>query len=359
MVDVFKRKIKDRKTGKLYDSKGYYCDFSINKKRYRFSLETSNKKLAQAKAEKIYEEMYRQEYGLPGEITLSLAVDRFLNYARVNKRERSFKQDESKSQILLEYFGPDTPLKEIKPSHVEELKGHLRKKKLTGPTVNRYLALLKAIINIMIKDGDFSGNNPVSAVKFYRENPRGEFYSPEQIGLILQYAAQISQNARNRNQFYFFPFLLICTLTGMRTGEIFRLQWEHIKDNHLVIPRSKTGKKRLVPISPFLRDFILSLPRESIYIIDTIQKNQSAFRYLWDSLKSALGITGVMYSLRHSFSTILLQQGVDLRTVQALMGHSNITTTQIYLHSNFQEMQKAIERLTDVTNTSQLPTIKK
>jgi site-specific recombinase XerD len=358
--EIFKRNLKDVKTGKVYYSKNYYCDFSINLKRYRFSLETSNKKLATATAEQIYKEMYRREYGPSEEATISMAIERFLSYSKLNKVDQSYRQDKSMGDFVLNYFDSDTKLKDIKVSHIEEFKGHLKKnKKLKGATVNRYLAFLKSAINICIKDRDFDGRNPVSSVKFFKENARSEFFTPEQIDQILQYAAGISKNARHKNQFYFFPFLLISALTGMRASEIFRLQWDHVKENHIAILISKTGTKRLIPISPFLYEFITSLPHDSNYVIDTVQKNQSAFRYYWENLKRDLGLPGVMYSLRHSFSTILLQQGVDLRTVQALMGHSNISTTQVYLHSNFHEMQKAIERFCEVTNMSQFPELKK
>ncbi len=326
--------------------KSWYVDFSIKGIRYRPSLRTGNKAMAQQLAQKVYDDILKEAYGLSGNISLEDAINRWLKYSEINKDSKSFQNDRAKRDIILKFFGAGILVKDIKPSRIEELKGYLkRSRSISGTTVNRYLALLKSAINLLIKDGDYDGRNPVSNVKYYQEARRSEYYTPDQIQEILEYARGISENATSPSQLYFFPFLMIAAYTGMRAGEIFNLRWDDIKEDSLIIRKSKTGKERLVPIHKILYQLLMSLPRDSVFIINTTQRRSEAFRLQWLKLKKALKIDGVMYTLRHSFASNLLHSGADVQTVSSLLGHANLSTTAVYTHSNFIQMQKAVKKL--------------
>jgi len=340
--------------------KSWYVDFSIKGLRYRPSLRTGNKAMAQQLAQKVYDDILKEAYGLSGNVTLEEAIDRWLKYAEINKGPKSFRDDRAKRDVILKYFGPGTPVKDIKPSRIEEFKGYLKRSRgISGTTVNRYLAMLKSIINLLIKDGDYDGRNPVSNVKYYQEARRNEYYTPDQIQEILEYARNISENAASPSQFYFFPFLMIAAYTGMRAGEIFNLRWDDIKEDSLLVRKSKTGKQRILPIHEVLNKLLMGLPRESVFVINTIQRRSDAFRLQWLRLKKALKINGEMYTLRHSFASNLLHRGADVQTVSSLLGHANLSTTAVYTHSNFTQMQKAVEKLIPLKNEVMQKSLKK
>ena len=142
--------------------KSWYVDFSIKGLRYRPSLRTGNKAMAQQLAQKVFDDHLKDAYGLSGNVTLGEAIDRWLKYSEINKGPKSFRDDRAKKGIILKFFGAGTLVKDIKPSRVEEFKGYLKRSRgISGTTVNRYLAMLKSTINLLIKDGDYDGRNPV------------------------------------------------------------------------------------------------------------------------------------------------------------------------------------------------------
>jgi integrase len=251
--------------------------------------------MAQQLAQKVYDDILKEAYGLSGNVTLDEAIDRWLKYAEINKGPKSFHDDRAKWEIIIKFFGAGTLLKDIKPSGIEEFKGYLKRNRgISGTTVNRYLALLKSAINLLVKDGDYDGRNPVSYVKYFQESQRNEYYKMDQIQEILNYARGVSENATSPSQFYFHPFLMVAYYTGMRAGEIFNLRWDDLKNDRLIIRKSKTGQAREIPLSGGLYKLLMDLPRESVFVINTGQRRSDAFRLQWLRLKKALKINGVI-----------------------------------------------------------------
>ena len=297
---------------------------------------------------KIYSDTLLEAHGIRQDITVEEAVNRFLEYSKIAKQ--SYINDRARGREIVKFFGPCTTIKSIKSLDVERFKGHLKASGLMGSTVNRYLALFKTIINKLIKDELYDGRNPVAAVRYYKETPKLIYFEPDEIERILEYARIISSNARTPSQFYFYPFVLIAASTGMRAGEIFNLTWRDVRPGHLVITTSKSGKGRLVPISAMLHDFIESLPHHSDFVIATVQRLTNTFRKCWDKLRRDLKINGTIHTLRHTVGTTLVAAGVDLVTVKDILGHRDISTTQIYTHSSYERMKTAIEGNPLVTN---------
>jgi integrase len=140
--------------------------------------------------------------------------------------------------------------------------------------------------------------------------------------------------------------------TGMRRGEQWRLRWEHVNLSLgiITIPRSKHGERRYIPINSAARFALERLMRRqdgSGYVLSgsTGQRNKDPRRSFEAAVKKA-GIPSFRYhDIQHTFASRLMMAGVDLRTVQELMGHKTIAMTIRYSHLAPSHQKEAIERL--------------
>ena len=137
--------------------------------------------------------------------------------------------------------------------------------------------------------------------------------------------------------------------TGMRVSELTNLRLNDLHlDVHLVQPRGKGDKERIIPIGEVAESW-LNRYLQSVRALQLLNKPASDFVFLnarakqltrqaiWQLIKKTAQAAQIdkdvtPHTMRHSFATHLLENGADLRVVQELLGHSDITTTQIYTH---------------------------
>ena len=111
--------------------------------------------------------------------------------------------------------------------------------------------------------------------------------------------------------------------------------------------RGKGNKTRIVPLSNRLKELLQARIKEckTEYIWDNIKSFKTAF----NNAKRRAGITSRItpHTLRHSFASHSLESATDLRSIQEMLGHEDISTTQIYTHTTFQMHKKFIEWVFD------------
>jgi len=136
--------------------------------------------------------------------------------------------------------------------------------------------------------------------------------------------------------------------TGLRVSELTRLELSSLSLNQGVVRvTGKGGKERLVPLGEVALDWAARYLREarpallkggqSSYVFVTARKDALTRQAFWHRVKKYAREAGINkrispHMLRHSFATHLLNHGADLRVVQLLLGHSDLSTTQIYTH---------------------------
>ena len=146
--------------------------------------------------------------------------------------------------------------------------------------------------------------------------------------------------------------------TGVRISELINLEYSNIDLNRSLIKvMGKGGKERMIPFGDnalsWLIDYIeyrrknnLSLKSRDFFISQQGKKmTRQAF---WHRVKQYLVMTGLPmdvspHTLRHAFATHLLNNGADLRSVQMLLGHSDLSTTQIYTHIAKQRLSDMVK----------------
>jgi len=147
--------------------------------------------------------------------------------------------------------------------------------------------------------------------------------------------------------------------TGLRVSELIRLKLEapNLEDGFLIC-KGKGGKERIVPLGNSAGEAIkkylsISRPRllkgENSYLFLSQQGKPFTRQGFWKRLKKYAQKAGLEakvspHILRHSFATHLLERGADLRSVQSMLGHSQITTTQIYTHVSRKRLREVYDK---------------
>jgi len=259
-------------------------------------------------------------------------------YARIEKR--SWKTDEVRMKALVDHFG-DTELREITPAMVRQMVKARRLRGNSESTCNRYLALLKKVLNLAIEEG-YLETNPARRVKLFSEqNTIREriLTKEEEIRLLAASAPHLRS------------ILILALNTGMRRGEILNLKWRNVdfQMDSLVVERTKSKKVRHVPMNEAVRNELLRLKARSgrntyVFLNPKTEGPISSVKTAFKAACRRAGIGGFRFhDLRHTFATRCIRAGVDLGTLQSLLGHFSLQVTTRYVHSSNQAKREAVK----------------
>lgn len=241
-------------------------------------------------------------------------------------------------------------------------------------TRNTYRDILAASIDYAVREGWLAAN-PLAAVKraskrhdHERVLRRDDFYDPDEIDQLLRQAPGVFEEA----------FWLCGGHAGLRLpGEALGLRWGAV-DFHTGVMRpydnwvrnemdtTKTSDSEAIPMTPRLARALTQLKRRGyatgdqdfVFVSELTWDSPVSERPLRDAFKVAVQKAGLkpikMYNLRHSFGTTLARNGVDIRTVQALMRHDRLSTTEQYMaYSPRPDLADQIARALDPRSASE------
>lgn len=280
-------------------------------------------------------------------------IEKFVRYLQIEKNYsphtilnyridlRSFK----------EFLG-DTPAEAVEYLTVRRYLAVLKEKSFSTRTINRRLSSLRSFFRFLTREG-FIKKNPLLAVSSPKQEKHLPSYLTEEEVAGLIESASLAGAApelgiRDR------AILEVFYSTGMRISELTGLKIDDVDMiSGIVKVRGKGKKERIVPIG----DTALTVLRRYI----EMRKKKSSALFL-NKNGQAIGIRGVRalvdkyirqvmvkrgisaHTLRHSFATHLLNRGADLRTVQELLGHVNLSTTQIYTHLTTEKLKSVYDK---------------
>jgi len=268
---------------------------------------------------------------------LSSLIKKYLSYCQAHHSTRTYQGIDSVAiKEFLEFIG-DIPVRSIAPFQIEEWKNSLLKKGNSKRTINRKLQTVKAMFN-RAAEWDLISMNPLRHTKyftFHKRPPR--FLSKEEIQRLLE----ASQNYRKRD------VILFLLYTGCRKGEMEKLRWEDInfEQGYIEIKKTKTKEFRRIPLHPELKKLLLERERKGDYVFGT---QNNLLRDTKKVYKQAKIKNASIHTLRHTFASHLALQGVDLKTIAELLGHSSVRTTEIYAHLSPDHLKTAVDKLTFV-----------
>jgi integrase len=309
-----------------------------NHQRVQESSHSSNRRNAESLLAMRRAEVLRGVYKRPVKITFGEFGTRYMEYAKGNKR--SWLRDQQMLDLTT-FFGNEGQLTDITAVDIEGYKLR-RRNSVSGSTVNRELALLKRMFNLAIDWDLFLDLNRVRRVKFFQElNIGRRVLSPDEEEKLVQNAAPFLQG-----------LIQFALNTGLRVGELFVLPWFSVdlEEGILNVFAPKTQKTRAVPINSVARKILeawaLNRKNEFVFYNHETGKPFVDLKAGFALACKKAGITGVTWhSLRHTFASRLLNRGADIVTVQQLLGHSTVTVTMRYTHTNLDSKRAAVEKL--------------
>ncbi|MCP4329184.1 MAG: site-specific tyrosine recombinase XerD [Alphaproteobacteria bacterium] len=217
---------------------------------------------------------------------------------------------------------------------------------MTSRTVARRLSTLRQFYKFLFTEG-LRADNPTAAIDAPRRaQPLPKILSIDEVDRLLA-AAQAREGAEGAR---LVALLETLYATGLRVSELVGLPLAAVsRDQRFLIVRGKGEKERAVPLSDPARDALVAYRAvrrrhlkggaESKWLFPSRAASghltRHRFGQLLKELAAAAGIEPRRVSphvLRHAFATHLLDRGADLRSVQEMLGHSDISTTQIYTH---------------------------
>lgn len=159
---------------------------------------------------------------------------------------------------------------------------------------------------------------------------------------------RLLEEARRRG-FYHYALVALCGLCGLRVSEALSLRWADIdfEGGFVVVRAGKGARGRKVPAPRQLLEYLkfyFSGSRPESRVINR------SYAWAWQVVREmgerALGKPVSPHVLRHTYATLLLKRGVDVRTVQEVLGHASLATTAAYLHSvDLEAARRAVEGL--------------
>jgi len=284
----------------------------------------------------------------------------FLQYLQTEKRYsphtiRSYKND-------LDQFFSYMSLNEI-PAGVEEITSHqvrlwivyLMENKISSSSVHRKISCLRVFYKYLRKEGIVKKDPLEKVVLPKRKKRLPQFVSEKALDSLLDNDnfGDSFKGIRNRT------IIEMLYMTGMRRSEMINLG---INDVDLLEASVKvTGKRNKQRIIPLTKEFAekvgdylrarseISGSANNDWIFITDKGNKLYDKYVYNIVKGYLSMVTTIekkspHVLRHTFATHMLNRGADLNAIKELLGHANLSATQVYTHNTFEKLKKVYKQ---------------
>lgn len=338
---------------RLFKKRGiYYIALPGNIRR---SLKTRNEETARRLKNRIEKEALLGNIiriNKSQQITLSDFIKEYLKHSKAHKKETTHLRDEYSLNKLLEHIG-NRSLKTITPKILDKFHTDLINADFKPSGVAITFRHCSAAFNKAVRWDYIKANpyNRAEKIKVDKKPPR--FYSEDELKRIFE--------AISKDQD--FHDLITCyLLTGMRRKELFLLQPRNIdfKNNTITIVESKTDWRTIEMDKEVKHILKRRCKKYNIGRLFPMWKHPNAITHRWIRLMQRLKIENArLHDLRHSTASYLIMAGVDIRTIQEILGHSDISTTRIYTHLAPGHMKKAFAKLGNLhrISTGQYPKV--
>ncbi len=275
---------------------------------------------------------YEKNYSSHTLLSYQTDLDQFIEFLQHNRGFEEFKPDK------------------VSPTDIRKWISSLMESKLSAVTVNRKLSAVKSFYRFLLRH-DYITTNPaksLSGPKRHKSLP--QFVRADQMDKLLDTNGFPDNFEGHRDKMIIEMFYL----TGMRLSELIELKTKDIDSSLKVLKvTGKRNKQRQIPISDELltklncyysqRALIMNCDTEHVFITSKGKKTYSELIY--KVVTKYLGTVTTLtkrspHILRHTFATLILNNGADINSVKTLLGHANLSATQVYTHNTFNELIK-------------------
>jgi len=277
-------------------------------------------------------------------------IEKFLRYLEIEKN--------ASRHTILNYhldlkgfsnFIKDTPLENIDYLALRKYLAYLKGENLKNRTVARRLSSLRTFFKFLCREGYLKSNptNLILTPKLEKTLPL--FLTESEAKKLVESPSGDDLSGRRDK-----AILETFYSTGMRISELVGLNVEDIDFiGGAVKVLGKGRKERLVPIGDralrTIREYLESRPVQTKALFLNKNNQRLTDRGVRQIIEKYIRITSLKqgvspHTLRHSFATHLLDRGADLRSVQELLGHANLSTTQIYTHLTTERLKDVYDK---------------
>lgn len=277
-------------------------------------------------------------------------IEKYIRYLEIEKNasQHTILNYQRDLDEFKKFLG-ETQLENVDYLALRKFLSTLREKNLKSRSISRKLSCLRSFFRFLNREG-FLKNNPTQAVS----SPKLERYLPiflteDEVTKLIE-SPDLKELSGLRDRAILETFYS----TGIRISELVGLNLENIDFFGAVVKVSGKGKKeRMVPIGDkalrAIRNYTEQRKQQAPAVF--LNKNggritDRGVRLVLDKYirRTALRENISPHSLRHSFATHLLNRGADLRSVQELLGHANLSTTQIYTHLTTEKLKNVYDK---------------
>ncbi|MDG2369512.1 MAG: tyrosine-type recombinase/integrase [Flavobacteriales bacterium] len=278
-------------------------------------------------------------------------INQFIHYLKVEKRYSentltAYSKDlQQFSLFLLKQF--DFMFKDVKHLHIRSFMVELMNDKISNRSVCRKLSALKSLYKFLIKKGEveFSPLANIQLPKIQKKLP--SFVKEKEI-------LELNDRSIYSEDFFGLRDYVLVRLfyqTGMRLSELTGLKDADVS-NDVIKVVGKRNKERMVPISSnlstILKDYKVlknkQFPNSSIAFIVSDKGDKVYEKFVYRKVNYYIGKVSSLekkspHVLRHTFATHMLNNGADLNAIKEILGHENLSATQVYTHNSFEKLK--------------------
>jgi len=270
-----------------------------------------------------------------------LFQDHYLPYKRSHGK-KSIKYDIEMNRRITACFA-DTPLNKLTAVTIRQFHADLKDMGLSPATADLSLKLIRHALNLAV-DWDLLKINPALKVKQFNQTRKiTRALDAEELARLMR----VLTTDKNRMACHFF---MLALALGTRRGELLLAEWKHIdrKNKTLFIPSSnaKTAKDRHTFLSDFALHVLDQLGTEGkhtyLFMSSRTGKRLTAVSKAWEKIRVEAQIEDCrIHDLRRTHATMLGEAGVNAMLIKDALGHSSVTTTQIYVSPHDEARHKA------------------
>lgn len=284
---------------------------------------------------------------------MKIAIQEFIDYLHNEKNtsqntEVSYKRDLKKLEEFLTEQGVERE-EQISAALLNSYVLYLENSRFAPASVSRNVASVRAFFRFLYRKHviEEDPSEQLKAPKVEKKMP--EILSVSEVELLLQQpAAHTSKGMRDR------AMLELLYATGMRVSELIHLKVEDVNLNLGYVTCSDGERERIIPFGKICTDALreyLDKARNSLVGEQEVEElftncsgKPMSRQGFWKVLKAYAQQAGITrditpHTLRHSFAAHLIQNGADIKSIQEMLGHSDISTTQMYLNLNVNKMR--------------------
>lgn len=277
-------------------------------------------------------------------------IDKFISYLEIEKNYSphtilNYRLD------LYEFiaFSGDMPVQEVSYLHFRKYLAELRHKNLKPRTLARKLSSLRSFFKFLHREGFIKDNPALLLVTPKLDKVLPKFLTEEEMVQLVE-SPQLPKVADRRDR----AIMETLYSSGMRVSELVGLDVTDVDFiGNIVKVKGKGRKERLVPIGDravdALKEYLDHRQINNRALFLNKNKTRLTARSVRNIINKHILATSLRmkvspHVLRHSFATHLLNRGADLRSVQELLGHVNLSTTQIYTHVTTERLKNIYDK---------------